>query len=330
VKIARRTFLHLAAGAVAPPVLSRIAWAQVYPTRPITIIVPFAAGGGTDTIARVLAERMRLNLGQPVVVENVSAAAGTLGVGRVARAPADGYTLSMGHLGTHVVNGAVQDLKYDLLKDFAPVALISRASFLILSKREVPAGDLRTLIAWLRANPDRATAGTAGIGSPEHLSALLFQGITDTRFAFVPYRGGGPAMQDLVAGQIDLMIGGPTVSLPHVRAGSVRAYAVAATDRLQAAPEIPTSDEAGASGFYFALWHGLWAPTGVAQNIINTLNGAVIDALSDPAVRARLAQLGQDTFPAEQQTPAALALHHKSETEKWWPIITAANLKVHR
>jgi len=325
--VPRRTFLQFAVGAAALPAMSRLATAQAYPMRPITIVVPFAAGGGTDTITRILAERMRATLGQPIIVENVSAGAGTVGVGRAARAPADGYTLSIGHLGTHVVNGAIYSLQYDLLKDFQPVALVSRASFLVTAKRSMPANDLQGLIAWLKANPDRASAGTAGVGSGEHIGGLLFQTVTGTRFQFVPYRGGGPAMQDLVAGQIDMMISGPAPALPQVRAGSIKAYAVAARSRLRAAPDIPTADEAGAPGFYFPYWHALWAPKGTPSNVISKLNDAVMGALADPAVRSRLEELGHDTFPTEQQTPAALGAYHQAEIEKWWPIIKAANIK---
>lgn len=253
VTIRRRTFLRFVASAASFQAMSGLARVQSYPARPITIVVPFAAGGGTDTIARILAERMRLLLGQPVIIENVSAAAGTVGVARVVRAQPDGYTLGIGHFGTHVVSGAVHGLQYDLLKDLEPIALVSRTSFLIIAKRAMPADDLRGLIAWLKENPHQASAGTAGIGSGEHMGGLFFQKITGTRFQFVPYRGGGPAIQDLVAGQIDLMISGPTIALPHVRAGAVKAYAVASDARLRAAPDIPTAEEAGAPGFHFSI-----------------------------------------------------------------------------
>jgi tripartite-type tricarboxylate transporter receptor subunit TctC len=304
------------------------AMAQDYPVRPVTIVVPFAAGGGTDTIARILAERMRASLGQPVIVDNVSGANGTIGVGRVARAGPDGHTISIGNWTTHVANGAIYGLQYDLLKDFEPIALISTTSWLIMAKKAVSANDLTGFIAWLKANPGRASAGTAGIGSGEHVSGLLFQSMTGTRFQFVPYRGGGPAMQDLVAGNIDMMISGPTLSLPQVRAGSVKSYAVAAKSRLAAAPEIPTADEAGAPGFYFSYWHALWVPKATPKNVMSKLTAAAMHALADTDVRARLADLGQEIFPGEQQTPEALGAYHKAEIDKWWPIIKAAGIKV--
>src|SRR5262245_39813947 len=303
------------------------ATAQVYPSRPVTMIVPFAAGGGTDTIARILADRMRLSLSQPVIIENVSGANGGMGVGRVARAASDGYTLSVGNWATHVANGSIYALPYDLLADFEPVALISTTSWLIMAKKAVPANDLNGLIAWLKARPDRASAGTAGLGSGEQVSGLLFQKMTGTRFQFVPYRGGGPAMQDLVAGQIDLMISGPTLSLPQVRTGTIKAYAVAGRSRLEAAPHIPTVDEAGVPGFYFSYWHALWAPKQTPKHIVDKLNAAIVDALVDPAVRSRFDDLGQEPFAAGQQSPAALGAYHKAEIEKWWPVIRAANIK---
>jgi tripartite-type tricarboxylate transporter receptor subunit TctC len=301
--------------------------AQDYPSRPITLVVPFAAGGGTDTIARILAERMRASLGQPIIVDNTSGANGTIGVGRVARAAPDGHTISIGNWTTHVVNGAIYGLQYDLLKDFEPIGLISTTSWLIMAKKAVPANDLNSFIAWLKANPGRVSAGTAGIGSGEHVSGLLFQSLTGTHFQFVPYRGGGPAMQDLVAGQIDTMISGPTLSLPQVRAGSIKSYAVTSKTRLAAAPDIPTVDEAGLPGFYFSYWHALWVAKGTPKNIIGKLNVAVMGALADPAVVRRLAELGQEIVPRDQQAPEALASYQRAEIDKWWPILKAANIK---
>jgi tripartite-type tricarboxylate transporter receptor subunit TctC len=302
--------------------------AQVYPSRPITMVVPFAAGGGTDTIGRIMAERMRVSLGQPVIIENVIGAAGSIGVGRAARAPADGYTLSIGHWGTHVVNGAIYSLQYDLRKDFEPISLIANNSWLIVAKKDMPANDLKGLIAWLKANPNRASAGTAGIGSGEHVSGVLFQNITGARFQFVPYRGAAPAMQDLLAGQIDLMFSGSTVSLSQVRAGSIKAFAVTAKSRLGAAPDIPTVDEAGAPEFYFSNWHALWVPKGTPKNVIGKLNAAVVESLADPAVRRRLAEFGQEIFARDQQTPEALGAYQNAEIDKWWPIIKAAGIKL--
>src|SRR4051794_8990682 len=301
------TLLRIAVGCVLLWGGIAAAPAQVYPSRPITMVVPFAAGGPVDTVARILSEPMRATLGQSIIVENVTGAAGSIGVGRVARAAPDGYTLSIGHWSTHVVNGAVYPLPYDLLRDFEPISLISTNSYLIVAKNAVPAKDLKELIDWLKANPDKATEGTAGAGSPQHVSGVFFQKATGTRFQFVPYRGAAPAMADLLAGHIDMIIDDPTSSLPQVRAGKIRAFAVTAKSRLAAAPDIPTVDEAGLPGFYFSRWHALWAPRGTPKDVIAKLDAAVIAALADPAVRARLADLGQDIFPREQQTPEALA-----------------------
>jgi tripartite-type tricarboxylate transporter receptor subunit TctC len=326
-KLPRRQFLHLAAGAAALPAVPRIACAQAYPARPISIVVPFVAGGATDVIARLIAERMRASLRQPVIVENIAGAGGSTGVGRVARAAPDGYTLSIGHWSTHVVNGAIYSLPYDLLNDFEPILLLTSNSYLVLARKTMPATNLTELIAWLKANPDKASAGTAGAGSPQHVGGIFFQRATGTRFQFVPYRGGAPMTQDLVAGQIDMTIDDPTNSMPQLRAGAIKAYAVAAKTRLAAAPDIPTVDEAGLPGFYFSRWHALWAPKSTPKDIIARLNAAAVDALADAGVRARLADLAQEIFTREQQTPEALGSHHKAEIEKWWPILKAANIK---
>ena len=301
--------------------------AQVYPSRPITMVVPYSAGGPTDTIARIMAERMRAPLGQTIIVENVTGAAGTLGVGKVARAAADGYTIVIGHWGTHVVNGAIYALAYDVLRDFEPVAMIATNPQFIVAKKAVPAQNLQGLIAWLKANSATATQGTAGHGSASHISGVYFQNITGARFQFVPYRGAGPAMQDLVAGQVDLMIDQAANSLPQVRAGTIKAYAVTDKIRLPAAPDIPTVDEAGVPGLHIVIWHALWTPKATSKDIIAKLNGAMVEALADPAVRARFAELGIDVAAREQQTPAGLAAFYKAEVEKWWPIIKAANIK---
>ena len=260
-KIQRRLFLHLAAGAAAFPALSRIASAQTYPSRPITLAVPFAPGGPTDTIARVLAERLRASLGQPVIVENTTGAGGTIGVGRAARAAPDGYTISLGQNGSHVVTGAsYSNLPYDLLTDFEPLSLICTSPFVITSRKSVPANDLKSFIAWLKANPDNVTVGTAGQGSITHICGLVFQNATGTRLRFVPYRGTAPAMQDLISGQIDMMISDPVGSILYTRSGLIRTYAVAADARLPSAPEVPTVDDAGLPGYHVSLWHGLWLP----------------------------------------------------------------------
>jgi tripartite-type tricarboxylate transporter receptor subunit TctC len=327
--VPRRRFLHLAAGAAALAAISHIAQAQTYPTRPITIIVPFAAGGPTDTIGRLLAERMRPALGQTVLVENATGAGGTIGVARGARAAPDGYTISLGHNGTHVATGATySNLPYDLLKDFEPLTLICIAPFIIVARKAMPANDLNELIAWLKVNPDKATVGNAGQGSIGHVSGLVFQKLTGTRLQFVPYRGNAPAMQDLVAGQIDLMISDPVTATPQIRAGNIKSYGVTAAARLLSAPDIPTVDEAGLPSFHAALWHGLWMPTGTPKAIIAKLNTAVMDVLADAAAQAKLAELGQEIFPRARQTPEELGALQRAEIDKWWPIIKAGNIKV--
>jgi tripartite-type tricarboxylate transporter receptor subunit TctC len=326
-KFVRRQFLHLAVGAAAFSAVSRNAWAQAYPSRPITMVAPYAAGGATDTIGRVMAERMKSSLGQPVIVEDVTGAGGTIAVGRVARAAPDGYTLSLGHNGSHVVTGATYALQYDLLNDFEPVALISKYPSVIVAKKTMPANDLKGLIAWLKANPDKASVGTGGNGSIAHVTGALFRNETGTRFQFVPYRGIAPAIQDLVAGQIDMAVSDPVASMPQVRAGTIKAYGVTAKTRLLSAPDIPTLDEAGLPGFDISVWHAFWLPKGTPKDIIAKLNGAVVDALADPKVRARLADLGQEIFPRDRQTPEALGAFQRAEIEKWWPIIKAAGIK---
>jgi tripartite-type tricarboxylate transporter receptor subunit TctC len=301
--------------------------AQVYPSRPITIIVPFPAGGPTDTIARIVSEVMSTSLAQSVIVENVTGAAGTIGAGRVARATPDGYTLCVGFLGTHVLNGAIYSLDYDIVKDFEPIALLASNPQLIVAKKTVPAQDLKGLIAWLKANPGKATQGSAGIGSPAHVSGAYFQRSTGTTFQFAQYRGAAPAMQDLVGGHIDLMFDQPPNSLPHVRDGKIKAYAVTARARLASAPDIPTVDEAGLPGFYISVWSAMWAPKGTPHEIISKLNAAVVDALASRTVQKRLADLGQEVPARDQQTPAALAAYQAAQIEMWGPIVKAMNLK---
>jgi tripartite-type tricarboxylate transporter receptor subunit TctC len=300
------------------------ALAQAYPTRPVTIVVPFAAGGPTDTLARILAERMRDSLGQAVIVENTPGAAGSIGVGRVARAAPDGYTIGIGQWDTHVLNGAVHRLSYDLLKDFEPIGLLPSNPQLIVARASLPADDLKALISWLRENPDKASQGTAGAGSAAHVSGAYFQKMTGTRFQFVPYRGAALAMQDLIAGRIDVMFDQASNALPHVRSGAIRAYAVTAKSRLASAPGIPTVDEAGLPGFHISIWRGLWAPRGTPPEIIARLNAAVSEALAHSNLQQLVAGLGQD-IPA-QRAPEALGTLQRDEIEKWWPIIKAANI----
>jgi tripartite-type tricarboxylate transporter receptor subunit TctC len=301
--------------------------AQTYPSRPVTIIVPFAAGGPSDAVARILGERMRTTLGQTFLVENVAGAGGTLGVTRAVRAPADGYTISYGHLGTHVFNGAIYPLQYDLLTDLAPLALLPSNPMVVVSTNRVPAKTLRELIAWLTANQSKVTAGTAGAGSGSHIAGVYFEKATGLRLQYVPYRGTGPAMNDLVGGQIDIIVDQVSNSMPQIRAGTIRAYAISDAKRLAAAPDIPTADEAGLPGFHMTLWNGLWVPKSTPRDAIAKLNAAVVEAMADPAVQQRLNDLGLDIPPREQQTPAALGAWHKAEAAKWWPIIKAANIK---
>ena len=310
------------------PALVRVTAAQGYPSRPITLVVPFAAGGPVDVLARIMAERMKVSLGQPVIIENVAGAAGSLGVGRVARASPNGYTLSIGPgSATHVANGAIYALPYDVVEDFEPVGLIGTMSQLIVARKTFPANDLNELTAWLRANPDKALQGTSGVGSSGHIAGAYFQKATGARYTFVPYRGLAPAMQDLLAGQVDMMIDVPTSSLPQLRAGTIKAFAVAAKSRLAGAPEIPTVDEAGLPGFHAPVWYALWAPKATPREVISSLNAALVEALADTTVRTRLAEIGQEVVPREQQTPEVLRELQKADIEKWWPIIKSANIK---
>ena len=301
--------------------------AQTYPSRPITVIVPFPAGGPTDAVVRILGERMRVSLGQPLVVEYVTGASGTIGLTRAARAAPDGYTVIFGHWGTHVMSGALFPLSFDLVKDFAPVSLLPSNPYLLVSKAALPANNLGELIAWLKANGDKATQGTPGVNTGPHLFGQLFQKLTGTSFALVPYRGSGPALQDLMAGQIDLMFEQVQTSLQHVRGGRIKAYAVTAPSRLASAPEIPTVDEAGVPGLHMSLWYGLWASGGTPREIVDKLNSAVVDALADPMVRQRLGELELQIPPRDRQTPEALHAYQRAEIDKWWPIIKAANMK---
>jgi tripartite-type tricarboxylate transporter receptor subunit TctC len=302
--------------------------AQTYPSQPITVIVPFPAGGPVDTLARILNEPMRASLGQPVIVENVSGAGGSIAVARVARAAPDGHTVILGNWTSYVGTPAIYPMQLDVRRDFEPIALVAISELMIVARKSFPADDVRQLTAWLKANPDKATAGTIGVGSPSHVGGLHFQSLTGTRFQFVPYRGAAPALQDLIAGQIDLRFGAEASQmLPHLRSGAAKAFAIMGGTRWFAAPDIPTIDEAGVPGLHLSFWQALWAPRATPKPVIGRLNAAVVAALADPAVRARLVELGQRIPSREEQTPAALAAFHQAEIEKWWPIIQAAGIK---
>jgi tripartite-type tricarboxylate transporter receptor subunit TctC len=316
---------QLAVAAIAALSCIAPAIADVYPAKPITFVVPFAAGGPLDSLARAIAEPMSAELGQPIVIENVAGAAGSVGVGRVVHAAADGYTVSIGNWSTHVLNGAIYALQYDLLNDLAPVALLPSAPQLVVAKGALPAANFRELVMWLKSNT--ANVATAGVGSATHVSGLLFQNTAKTQFAFVSYRSGGAALQDLVAGHVDLMFDQASNSLPQVRAGAIKAYAVTSKSRLAAAPDIPTVDEAGLPGFYISVWNGLWVPKGATANVIAKLNSAAVTAMASTALQKRFAELGQDRPAPDQQSAAALGAFQKAEIDKWWPILKAANIK---
>jgi len=323
----RRATLAALAATAAAASIERAA-AQAYPSRPITMIVPIAAGGSGDTLGRIIAESIRQRLGQPVIVENVGGAGGSIGAGRAARAPADGYTLLLGNWATQVVNGAVYPLAYDIVNDFEPVALIARVPLIIVARKDLPPTNLSELIAWLRANPDKALQGTNGPGSVMHLAGALFQNETHTHFQFVSYRGAAPAVQALMSGQLDLYLGVAVDCIPQVHAGTIKSYAITAPTRSALAPEIPTVDDAGLPGFYVSAWQSLWAPKGTSTDVIAKLNAAVVAALDDRSVVKRLVDIGFAIPPPEQQTPQALRAFQKAEIATWWPVIKAANVEV--
>jgi tripartite-type tricarboxylate transporter receptor subunit TctC len=302
--------------------------AETYPSRPITIVVPFPAGGPTDTLARILGERMKGPLGQTLIVENPTGAAGTIGTGRVARSTPDGYTLILGHWQTHVINGATfTSLPFDVVKDFEPISLVADCPVSFVGKASLPPKDMTELIAWLKANPGKATVGIGGVGGGADVVGTYFQKNTGTSFTFVPYRGAAPMIQDLVAGQIDLTFTQVASALSQIRGGQLKVYAVMAKTRWAAVPNTPTFDEIGVPGLHASFWHGLWAPKGTPKEVIAKINAALVEALADPAVRQRFADVGQGTWPREMQKPEALAAHQQAEIEKWWPIVKAANIK---
>jgi tripartite-type tricarboxylate transporter receptor subunit TctC len=320
-KLQRRKVLQLAAGAAALPALSRIATAQTYPMRPITMIEPYPAG---SSVGRLLADRMSGSLGQPIIIENVSGADGSIGAGRAARAKPDGYTFVVGFLGSHVLNGALYSLQYDVLNDFAPISPVYTTTVVLFGKKTMPWKDLKELIVWLRANPNKASAGFFAAGG--RLVASFFQKETGTRFTLVPYRGLAPLMQDLVAGQIDLAFSTPDF-LPLALAGSIKAYATGSDSRLALAPDIPTFAEMGLPEVLWSAWLGLFAPRGTPRDIIGKLNAATVEVLADPAVRSRIVELGNEVFPRERQTPEALGALQKADAEKWWPIIKELGIR---
>jgi len=316
-----------AALCVALSIHATPASADDYPSHPITMIVPLAPGGSTDTLGRIMAQAMRPALGQPVVVENTAGAAGTIGVTRAERSSPDGYTVLWGMWGTNVANGAIYSFDFDLLNDFEPVGLVATQPFLIDARKTMPASNLKELVAWLKANADKATMGTSGVGSPSHVAGVLMENLVGVKWQMVSYRSAGLATQDLLAGITDTQLDTPAVSLPHVQSGDLKAYAVTAKERIAVAPDIPTTDEAGLPGFYFSFWHAMWAPKGTPKPIIAKLNAAIVSALADPETRKKLTDLAQVIYPPEQQTPQALHDFQKSEIEKWWPIIEAAGIK---
>jgi len=313
--------------ALAVALVAGYAAAQGYPAKPVTMVVPFSAGGPTDTIARLLAERMGRTLGQTVLVENTVGAAGSIAMGRVARAAPDGYLIGIGHIGPNVFNGAIYNLQYDLLKDFSPIAMIATNPQILVGKTALAAKDLKELVAWTKASGDSVSYGTAGAGSPSHVSGVYYNQLTGSSAKAIHYKGAAPAMTDLISGQIDIYFDQAVTAVPNSKAGRVRAYAVTANKRIAAAPDIPTVDEAGLPGLYMSIWHGLWAPKGTPAPVVARLNGAVVEALADEGVRKRLMDLGQEIPPREQQTPEALFAHHKAEIEKWWPLVKAAGVK---
>jgi len=321
----RRQFsLALAATGLAAPAL-----AQAYPTKPISIIVPFAAGGPTDVMDRIMGERMGRELAQQFIIDNTAGAAGTIAVGKLVRAAPDGYTIGIGHLGTNVVNGAIyRQLTFNVVDDLAPIARLPSNPMLVVTSNQVPANTLAELIAYLKANADKVSGGTAGVGSGSHIGALLFNKVTGTKYQLVPYRGTGPAIQDLIANQIQIMVDQSSNALPHIRAGKVRAYAVTAPRRSPAAPDIPTVAEAGAPGAEVAIWHGLWAPKGTPAAIVDRLNRAAVAALGDPEVRRKLEDLGQELPTPAEMAPAAFGAFQRAQFAQWKPIIDEANVKV--
>lgn len=327
---------HVSAAAIAVGLagvlVSAAAWttcpaaAADYPARPITLVVPFPPGGGLDVTARVLAEPLSKALGQPVVIQNSGGAAGSIGVGRVAHATSDGYTIGIGMWGTHVLNAALYHLDYDVVTDFAPIGLIATAPQLIEANKTVPANDLKGLVAWLKTRPEPTRMATAGAGSVGHIIGTFFERETATHLQFIPYRGLGPARQALLAGETDLLVDVPSAAMQQVRAGNIKAYAITGKQRLAAAPEVPTVAEAGIPDLYVSNWYALWAPGGTPQAVVTRLNAALVASLKDPNLRAKFETLGLLMFSSDQETPQALRSLQQADIAKWWPILKASHI----
>jgi tripartite-type tricarboxylate transporter receptor subunit TctC len=324
-KYRMKKLLFVAALALAS---ASTAIAADYPSRTIIMVAPLSVGGSTDVIGRIMADAMGRVLGQTIIVENTTGAGGTIGEGRIARATPDGYTIGIGQWGTNVANGAIYALNYDLIKDFEPIGLIATQPFFIAARKDVPANNLKEFVAWLKQNGGKVNEGHSGIGTPSHVAGLLLQQAIDAKWTMVPYRGAGEASQALLGGQIDTLLVTPAVALGQMKAGQIKVFAVTAPKRIAMAPDVPTTDEAGLSGYYFSFWHALWAPKGTPKEVIAVLNGALRKALADPATHKHLVDLAQDIFPPEQQPPEALHAFQQAEMDKWWPIIKAANIKV--
>jgi tripartite-type tricarboxylate transporter receptor subunit TctC len=302
------------------------ATAQVYPSRSITMIVPFPAGGPSDIVPRILGDKMRARLGQSIIVENVSGAGGSIGMGRVARAAPDGYTVGVGSWSTGVVNGAIYALNYDVVTDFEPVVLLPENPLFITSTKAIPAKNLVELIAWVKGAAGHLLVATSGVGTSPHVAGVMLQHLAEAPVQLVHYRGGAPALQDLIAGQVDVNMNQASVFLPYLNDDRIRIYAVLSKARLPQAPNIPTVDEAGLPGFYLSSWNGIWAPKGTPKHVVATLNAAVVETLNEPTVRQRFVDLGQVIPPPDQLTPEAFGAYQKAEIEKWWPIIKAAGI----
>jgi tripartite-type tricarboxylate transporter receptor subunit TctC len=325
--LTRRVFLGALTPAAITSVLASPLLADDFPSRPVTMVVPYPAGGPTDAIGRVIAQGMQSALGRPVVIENIPGAAGGLGTEKVAMATPDGYTFGLGNSVTHVLNGAIYTLKYDVVKDFEPISLLAAEPAVIVGRPTLPANNLRELIAWLKDNSGKSLAGTAGVGSVSDVALYFLEKQIGASIQHIPYRGLGPVVQAMMSGEVDIAMSLPANVLGQVQAGTIKAFAVTAKTRLVGAPDIPTVDEAGLNGFYQSNWHALFAPKNTPREIIGKLNTAVIAALADPHVRERLVADGQDLFSPDELTPEALAAFQQREIAQRWPIVKAAGIK---